>query len=153
MVPSLEEIFDEVPPRTTLNLDLKCRRAGRRRYAGALLGAIERRSNLVLSSFNWPLLLEVRRRTGSCRVMPAVHRRFAAAFTVAERLGAEAIAAHHRFLRGRVFREAARRKLSVFVFTVNDPREARRLLHLGAAGFYTNFPGRLRRELSAHHQW
>jgi glycerophosphoryl diester phosphodiesterase len=146
-IPSLEEIFGEVPSSVPLYLDLKCRRAGRRRYAETLVAAIGERENLVFSSFNWPLLAEIVRSLPSRRVMPAVHRRFAAALRVARLLRASAIAAHHRFLRTGFVRAAAARELPVLAFTVNDAGEARRLLRMGVAGFYTNSPERLRRQL------
>ena len=144
VIPSIEEIFDAIPPEIPLNLDLKCRRAGRRRFADLLVRRIEGRERLLLSSFNWGLLAEIRRRMPGIDTMPAVHRRFSGALRYAAAVGAPAIAAHHRFLRRRFVRAASARKLAVLAFTVNDVREARRLLRLGVSGFFTNFPGRLR---------
>jgi glycerophosphoryl diester phosphodiesterase len=147
VLPSLEEIFEALGPDTPLNLDLKCRRARRRRFASVLVKSIEGRKNLVLSSFNWELLAELRRGLPDCDLMPAVHRRFAAALKTADSLRAPAIAAHHRFLRARFVREAASRNQAVLAFTVNEAREARKLLRFGVSGFFTNFPERLRNEL------
>jgi glycerophosphoryl diester phosphodiesterase len=147
VLPSLEEVFDALAPEIPLNLDLKCRRAGLRRFASVLVRSIEGRKNLVLSSFNWELLAEVRKRLPECELMPVVHRRFAAVLKTADSLEAPAIAAHHRFLRGRFVGEAASRNQAVLAFTVNEPREARRLLRLGVSGFFTNSPERLRNEL------
>lgn len=147
VLPSVEEIFDALPSDFPLNFDLKCRRADRKRFANILVESIQGRQNLVLSSFNWELLAEIRRRLPVSELMPAVHRRFAAALKTARALGASAIAAHHRFIRGRFVREAASRHQAVLAFTVNEEHEARRLLGLGVSGFFTNFPGRLRKEL------
>ncbi len=147
VIPSLEEIFDAIPPEFPLNLDLKCRRAGRKRFAEHLVRAIEGRKRLLLSSFNWALLAEIRRRLPAIEMMPAVHRRFAGSLRFAEAVGAPAVAAHHGFLRGRFVRAASARRLDVLAFTVNNASEARRLLHLGVSGFFTNFPAKLREEL------
>jgi glycerophosphoryl diester phosphodiesterase len=80
--------------------------------------------------------------------MPAVHRRFAAALKAARLLDASAIAGHHRFLRPGFVHAAASRGLTVLAFTVNDAREAKRLMRMGVQGFFTNFPARLRAELA-----
>ena len=148
VLPSLEEVLDVFGPEITLNLDLKCRRAGLHRYADAFVRAIGGRRSLVLSSFRWELLAELRPRLPSCDIMPAVHRRFAGALVTARRLGSPAIAAHHGFLRPRFVRQAASLGYSVLAFTVNDAHEARRLMHLGVSGFFTNFPARLRADLA-----
>lgn len=149
VVPSLEEVFDEVPPDVPLNLDLKRRRANRERYADLLSREIAGRKNVLLSGFHWRLLAAIRRRLPSVEMMPAVHRRFAAALKFAASIDAPAIAAHRGFLRPRFVRAAAARGIEVLAFTVNDPAEARRLLRLGISGFFTNSPGRLRREIEA----
>jgi glycerophosphoryl diester phosphodiesterase len=148
VLPTIEEIFDALGPEIVLNLDLKCRRAALTRYVDALVRSIEGRRNLVLSSFRWELLAEVRRRAPGHVLMPAVHRRFAAALKTARLLHAPAIAAHHRFLRPRFVHAADLRGLAVLAFTVNDGREAKRLIRMGVQGFFTNFPARLREELA-----
>ncbi|MGH9442057.1 MAG: glycerophosphodiester phosphodiesterase [Thermoanaerobaculia bacterium] len=144
VIPSLEEIFEALPPEFPLNLDLKCRRAGRRRFADALARRIEGRGHLLLSSFNWVLLGEIRRRLAGVEIMPAVHRKFGGAVRFAESANAPAVAAHHKFLRRRFLRAADAKNLAVLAFTVNDSAEALRLLRLGVSGFFTNFPRRLR---------
>ncbi len=148
VLPSIEEIFEAVGPEVALNLDLKCRRAEIRRYSDVIARSLEGRDNIVLSSFRWELLAELRRRLPACELMPAVHRRFAPALRTARLLRAPAIAAHHGFLRPGFLRAAISRGHAVLAFTVNDAGEAKRLMRRGISGFFTNFPGRLREELA-----
>ncbi len=62
----------------------------------------------------------------------------------------QAVAVHHSSVDQELVRRAARRGLTVFAWTADEPAEHRRLLATGAAGIVTNYPDRLRTALHGH---
>lgn len=62
----------------------------------------------------------------------------------------QAVAVHHSSVDQELVRRAARRGLSVFAWTADEPAEQRRLLAAGVAGIVTNYPDRLHAALSGH---
>lgn len=71
-----------------------------------------------------------------------------ALFRAALQAGQQAVALHHGSVDAELVHRAARRGLTVFAWTADEPDEHRRLLAAGAAGIVTNYPDRLRAVLS-----
>jgi len=67
-----------------------------------------------------------------------------ALFRTALQAGQQAVALHHASVDAELVHRAARRGLSVFAWTADEPDEHRRLQQAGAAGIVTNYPDRLR---------
>ena len=66
------------------------------------------------------------------------------AFERAERVGSEAINPHFVLATADFVAEAHRRGLAVYVYTVDETDEMKRLLELGVDGLFTNRPDRMR---------
>ena len=148
-IPSLEEILESLPPRFPLTLDLKCRRASRARYAQVLADTLRGRGHVILASFNWKLLAEVRRALPNEPVAPMARHRVPRVLQAAEALGARTIHCQYRAVTPGLLRAAAAAARPVLAYTVDDPARARRLIAAGASGIFTNRPGRLRGALAS----
>lgn len=146
-LPTLPEVLAVLPAAVPLNLELKRRRADRRAFARTLRRAVAGRSRLLISSFDWPLLAEVRELEPE-RPLAAIGRvRSPPLLAAAERLGAWSVHCHRRMVAAPLVAAAHDRGRPLMAFTVNDPAEARRFFDLGVDGVFTDHPGRLRRQL------
>lgn len=148
-VPTLEEVLDRFGDRIAFNLELK--RGTRGPYPGMegrALAQVERRGLLgttLFSSFYDPVLAALRAASPAARLALLVSRRFPHGWRERARgVGAEAVNPE-RPLVDREWVEAAHGEgLAVYVFTVDDPDDMRRLLEMGVDGIFTNHPDRMR---------
>ncbi len=143
-IPFLEELFASLPAGFPVNLEAKRFAADPGKFARALVGALAGRLNVLVSSFDEPLLEELRRQAPVLPLAPLAARLDAAVGELAARLGAWSL---HL---GEAPEAGALRALPwpVLVYTVNDPRVAGELLARGVAGLFTDRPGWLRRQLA-----
>jgi glycerophosphoryl diester phosphodiesterase len=148
-VPTLDELLDGFGARIPLNLELK--RATAADYPGleaAALAALEARDLLagtLFSSFYDPVLRRLRALSPAARLGLLVSRRYPErALERARALGAEALHPERPLVTRELVAAAHGEGLSVYVFTVDEPDEMRRLLELGVDGLFTNFPDRMR---------
>ncbi|HET7453075.1 MAG TPA: glycerophosphodiester phosphodiesterase [Thermoanaerobaculia bacterium] len=148
-IPTLEEVLDAIPPRFPLILDLKCRRAGRARYARALARVLAGRGHAIFASFHWRLLAEVKNAIPGAPVAPMARHRVPGMLRAAETLGASSIHCQFGAVTRRLLRTAAGAGRPVLAYTVDDSARARRLIAAGASGVFTNYPGKMRRDLTS----
>lgn len=143
-IPSLDELFVALPAGFPVNLEAKRFVADRERFAVALARALAGRVNVLVSSFDGPLLEALRRQAPTLPLAPLAERLDAAVRGLADRLSAWSL---HL---GEAPDGEALRELPwpVLVYTVNDGRLARDLLARGVAGLFSDRPGGLRRELA-----
>jgi glycerophosphoryl diester phosphodiesterase len=142
-VPLLEEVFSELPTRIGINVELK---------DPAVVGLLAERlprddaRPLLVSSFDHRALEEFARLRSDCRVAPLFDRWQRRAGASAIRFGGGFINLGRRLVTAARMAELSRLGLRVLVYTVNDVREARRLIELGVAGVFTDYPDRVCRE-------
>ena len=148
--PTIEEIFEALPPDYPLNLELKCRHAGHRRYADALERAIAGRQQLLISGFDWNLLRLVRELLPDVPIAPLSHEPLPAALAMARELRAAAVHCHHEAMTTEFVEESSRSGVPVLVYTVDDAAIASTQFAMGVAGFFTNYPGVLRARLESN---
>jgi len=143
-IPSLEELFASLPAGFPVNLEAKRFAADPGKLARALAGTLAGRPNVLVSSFDEPLLEELRRQAPVLPLAPLAARLDAAVRELAGRLGAWSLhlgeAPEADLLRALPW--------PVLVYTVNEGPLARQLLARGVAGLFTDRPGWLRRELA-----
>ncbi len=143
-IPALAELFSNLPAGFPVNLEAKRFAADPGTFARALVGALAGRPNVLVSSFDPPLLEELRRQAPGLPLAPLGARLDDAVRELADRLGAWSL---HL---GEAPEADTLRSLPwpVLIYTVNDRQVARDLLARGVAGLFTDRPGGLRRELS-----
>ncbi len=155
-VPTLEEVLDGFGERIPFNLEIKWSTSGDYPDLERLvLAALQRRglvADSLLSSFRVSVLERLRARAPDARLAvltsPREQLSLEEAIAVAISLGAEALNPHFVQVDAGLVDRAHREGLGVNVYTVDAPKEMRRLIGLGVDGIFTNVPDRLRELLA-----
>ena len=144
-IPTLEELFEIVDLKAGVNIELKgphtvrpvCEFIATQRQYGW-------RDDLVLvSSFNHSRLEAVRRIDPRIRLGVLITGPPGDAAAVAAALDAYSVHLSLAFIDRAFVADAHSLGLRVFVFTVNDPDDIRRMAALGVDGVFTNYPERV----------
>jgi glycerophosphoryl diester phosphodiesterase len=142
-IPTLEEVLDLVAGRVAVNVELKGKGTARR--TAAVLAHYPD-TELLVSSFDHDELNRFRATTRAVPVAPLFGRIRADMFQVAADLNAWGINLSRKIAAPDLLGEAKHRGYRTLVYTVNDPREARRLREHGAGGIFTDYPDRIRQD-------
>lgn len=143
-IPLLREVLAALPESLALNIELKRKSASRVELSRRLLEAIGDRNRILVSSFDWKLLAELRKLAPALPLAPLERRRPLELLNAGRALGAFSLHCHHSLVtRHFVERAAAEGFDRVLAYTVNDERLADRLLAEGLRGFFTDLPSRL----------
>ena len=130
-IPTLAEVFDL----TAGQCGLICARAADR--------------TAMVSSFDWAELESVRRINPAIRLGLLADRAPARLIDAAARLKAWSVNPDRKLIQPELCATAHRRGLQVYVWTVDDPDEMRRMISAGVDGIMTNHPERLRAVLES----
>jgi glycerophosphoryl diester phosphodiesterase len=149
-IPTLEQVLDAFGAQVPFNLEIKTRGSGAA-YAGlqaeALRHVVDRGllGETLFSSFSDEVLDELRRLEPSARLGVLVHPRHPERiFERAEAVGAEAVNPHFLLATKELVADAHSHGLAVYVYTVDDEAQMRRLLDIGVDGIFSNCPDVLR---------
>jgi glycerophosphoryl diester phosphodiesterase len=148
-VPTLDELLDDFGARIPFNLELK--KGTRAEYDGMealALEAVRARGiaeRTLFSSFYDPVLARLRALAPEARIGLLISRKYPVRILERARaVGAEAIHPEAELVDAALVDAAHEAGLAVYVFTVDDADEMRRLLGLGVDGLFTNHPDRMR---------
>ncbi len=147
-IPELRAVLAVLPPDFPINVEIKRWAAPRTLVAEAVATALAGRANVLVSSFDWQLLAEMKRRAPDRPLAPLSRDDAPGLVAAGERLGAWSLHCHRRLATRELAAAARAAGLPLLAYTVNDPAEARRLLERGISGLFTDFPGKLRRQLA-----
>ena len=147
--PTLGALLAALPAGYPVNLELKRRRAAVGPFVAALAARAGGRGQLLVSSFDHALLAEVAAVLPGLPLSPLESEDPRRLLAAGERLGAWGLHCHRRLATAELAAAAAAAGRPLLVYTVNAPREARRLLALGASGVFSDWPGRLLAALPA----
>ncbi|MBD3221905.1 glycerophosphodiester phosphodiesterase [bacterium] len=143
-IPFLEEVLELACGRARVNVELKGPGTAAPTVAvlqTAMRDGRCRPEQVVVSSFGWDRLAEVRRLAPDLPIAPLIGKGAGGeVIEVADRLGAEAIHISRWSARQRLVNAAHQRGLAVRVFTVNREWEYDLMLRLGVDGFFTDDP-------------
>jgi glycerophosphoryl diester phosphodiesterase len=146
-IPTLPEVLAALPAGFPLDLELKRRRAGRRRLARALTAAVHGRARLLVSSFDWLLLRECRRLDPELPLAPLAEGSGEGLLGAADELSAVGVGCDEAAATDSLVVASRAAGRPVLVFTVDEPAVATRLFRRGISGVFSNRPGVLLRAL------
>lgn len=140
MMPRLEEVFATIPRHVPINLELKSTCADPRRYVAALQSKLTR-GGILISSFDWNLLREVRHILPEIAVAPLADGNADELAKIALSLTATSAHCNYETITPAIVQDLDSDGVPVLVYTVNDVTTAMEMLAIGVRGVFTNFPG------------
>lgn len=144
-VPTLGEVLDLVGRALHVDIEVKANAAGE-----AVLKELEgRNSRWLISSFKWDVLQYVRSRDAEADLWPLTVGASDDAIAMAKEIGAPALAISRKGLDEDVARYLHEQGLDFWVWTVNDPDEARKFAEWGAIGICTDNPALIQKAFAA----
>ena len=142
-IPVLEEVFDLVNRRAIVNVELK----GPETAAAVVQLVAEyvktkgwRFEDFLVSSFDHAQIQTIKKLIPEIRTGVLVDKIPPDLAAYAEQLGAWSIHPNKRCVTPDLVAEAHRRRLKVFVFTINQPAEIAAMCRLGVDGVFTDYP-------------
>ena len=144
VVPTLSEVFDILPTRTAINIELKGEGTGA--AVAKWLDAPGQRG-VLLSSFNHDALIAFRTIRDDYPLAPLFSRWQKDALRIAESFGGGFINLSRKAATPTRLSMIRAAGLKALVYTVNDLAEGRLLVEAGAWGLFTDYPDRISRGL------
>ncbi len=144
-IPRLPDVLAQVRDRVMLNVEIKSARdvGAIERKLAKLLADEDALAWVVLSSFHAAAVRNMRAAAPNARLGVLCDddpRR--GGLALARELGAEALIPGRRWVDARLVDEAHAHRLAVWVWTVNEPGEMRRLIALGVDAIFSDWPER-----------
>lgn len=152
-IPTLEEAIELVKGKAQLNIEVK---AGPDTYPGLeerLVELLKRHSfvdQALVTSFDRQALLRVKELELRTRIGVLLARRVRDLVTVAQGARANAVCLEHSLLTKADVESCHKERLGLYLWTVNDIHEMRRLIDLGVEGIVTDRPDLLQGLLASH---
>ena len=142
-VPTLWQVMQLVANKVVLNIELKG--ADTAELLIALLAKAQQElkldlSTIVVSSFNHRLLQQLRKLHPSLALGVLIAHRPLDNAAIASQLDACCLNCDRGFVDAELIQDAHQRGIKVYVYTVNDAREARELAKIGVDGIFCNYP-------------
>lgn len=135
-LPHLDEVLDAVPADFPVNVEAKHRAADRERFAERLAQVSSERGSILVSSYDLPLLTEIRRIAPHLSLAPIGCVDAAELVAAGNRLDAWSLHCERTLFDPALVESAAPRP--VLVYTVNDVATSRRLLDSRVFGLFTD---------------
>ncbi len=146
-IPTLEETIRLIKKKAILFLEIK---KGGRYYPGIeqrLIRVLRRHGltrRVVVSSFEVPVLKRFRQLSSALHLgLLTREKNPASILRTARSLHAGSVHISSKRISQNILEKVHQAKLPVFVYTVNSKFQMRRLVKMGADGFFTDYPGRL----------
>jgi glycerophosphoryl diester phosphodiesterase len=146
-IPTLEEVFDLVPPEVMINVEIKD--SYDRMLEPTLVELMKRKNrvhNVVVSSFDHKSLMFLKLLLPEVKIGLLYEINPGSHVNLATGLGVPVFSLHPNFKRinREDIREALHKGIEVFPYTINDTSKMRQAIEYGASGIITDFPGKLR---------
>ena len=147
-IPTLAQVLDLVGDRMHIDVEIKANSAGE-----AVLSQLQgRNARWLISSFDWDVLRYVRSHDVDAMLWPLTAGATDEAIEVARELGAPALAILHKAVDEDIANHLKDERLGFWVWTVNDPEQARTYADWGAIGICTDDPARIQQALRERNQ-
>ncbi len=142
-IPILWQVLELVQNRCVLNIELKGHDT-----AALLVKLLHKArselgtdwSTLLISSFHHPMLQQIKTLIPELAIGALTASIPLSYCAFATEIGAVSVNCDRAFIDEKMVQDAKQRGLKVYVYTVNNEREARRLQQMGVDGIFCNFP-------------
>ena len=152
-IPTLDQALDRYGGSVFLNIEIKAGKRPYPRIAAQVAQAIRRRSlydRIVVSSFDWATIKELRRVDPAVRVALLADSRPDEALLYGAELGAGGVHLKAALITTALVASAQARGLGILAWTVDEPKEMARLAELDIDAIVSNIPSRLRDVILAY---
>jgi len=145
-VPILDEVFAAMQDRAAVDVELKG--LGTAEPVYELVDGLARHrrwdlSKILVTSFDWEMLEELRGLSERIRLGPLVHKEPFRALRFAPEIRAHSVNPFHEYVDAGYVREAHRLGLAFYPWTVNEAADIERVKGLGADGVISDYPDRV----------
>jgi glycerophosphoryl diester phosphodiesterase len=144
--PTLDEVFTALQGRAAVDVELKGLGTAEPVYE-LVDGLVRRRrwalSDVLVTSFDWGMLEELRSLSDRIRLGPLVYKEPFRALRFAPEIRAHSVNPFHEYVDAGYVREAHRLGLAVYPWTVNEAADIERVKGLGADGVISDYPDRV----------
>ncbi len=144
-IPTLNEVLDLINQRAGLNIELKGKDT-----AEAVVNLIQERcrqgwdiEQFLVSAFKRQEIIKVKQLDGRIRIGALICGFPFFNATFAEKLRAYSVHQCLRFINRRLIKDAHRRGLKVFVYTVNQTEDIEKMIDIGVDGLFSDYPDRV----------
>jgi len=145
-IPTLDEVLATLRCRAAVDVELKG--PGTAEPVYELVGGLVRRrrwalNDVLVTSFDWGMLEELRSLSDRARLGPLVHSEPSRALRFASEVRAHSVNPFHGALDAGYVREAHRLGLTVYPWTVDEAADIERVKGLGVDGVISDYPDRV----------
>jgi len=145
-IPTLDEVFTALQGRAAVDVELKGLGTAELVYE-MVDGLVRRRrwalSKVLVTSFDWGMLEEMRSLSDRIRIGPLVYKEPFRALRFAPEVRAYSVNPFHESTDAGLVREAHRLGLAVYPWTVNEAAGIERVKGLGVDGVISDYPDRV----------
>jgi glycerophosphoryl diester phosphodiesterase len=145
-IPTLDEVFTALQGRAAVDVELKGLGTAEPVYE-LVDGLVRRRrwalSDVLVTSFDWGMLEELRSLSDRIRLGPLVYKEPFRALRFVPEIRAHSVNPFHEYVDAGYVREAHRLGLAVYPWTVNEAADIERVKGLGADGVISDYPDRV----------
>lgn len=149
-IPTLDEVLELVNRKASIFIELKS--PGAKHVAATIHDAVENKGwkydQLPVIGFNHRQLYAFKRQNPDIEIGATIHKKVKTVgaltlMAVAKRMGASAINPDHRLVTPSLVRKAHANGMKVNVWTVNEPKDIRRMLDAGVDAIMSDYPERI----------
>ncbi|KNF09491.1 glycerophosphoryl diester phosphodiesterase [Gottschalkia purinilytica] len=143
-IPTLEEVFEIVKDKNILiNIELKnifIHYDGLEEKVVDLIQKKELTDNVIISSFNYPSLIEIKKINRKIKVAPLYMFKFDDLLVHAKRINSSGISMISMLIDDKFINDCKDNGFNTYFFTINDRCEMMRVLKKGVSGILTDYP-------------
>ena len=142
-VPTLDEVLEFIKGRIGVNIEIKSRMP-----AGLIKGKIKNYKcdldKVIVSSFMHDLLLEIKTAAPNIKTGVLLESRPLDPFNILNKLKSSIIIQNHEFVDKDYIDMVHDGNAEIFVWTVNEPEDIKKMMDLGVDGIISDFPDRIK---------
>ena len=148
-IPFVEEVIETVPSGKTLVIEIKCGSE----VLPALKKAVEtsdKLNQIVFISFGWKTIVDTKAMfpKNACYWLSGTGIGLNKRMKQSAEIGLDGVNLKYSVINEKVMKRAEKLELDVLSWTIDDPKEAARLINLGVSGITTNRPAWLKEQLN-----